>query len=292
MAPTEHCVRRLPEWIRTRHGTGRRDTKQLLRRHGVATVCEEARCPNQGECFARPSAAFMILGSRCTRNCGFCSVESSCPGPPDPLEPEKIASAAAEMGLRYVVVTSVTRDDLPDGGAAQFAKTIAAVRSRLPDAKMEVLVPDFRGDRGALRTVLDAKPDVLNHNMETVARNYPLVRPQADYERSLRLLALAREAAPAIPVKSGFMRGLGETDEEVMELLHDLRRSGCDLLTIGQYLRPTKKNLPVVEYIRPETFAELGKRALSLGFRHVASGPLVRSSLHAEEMYGAVESNE
>jgi lipoic acid synthetase len=234
----------------------------------------------------------MILGSRCTRNCGFCSVESSCPDPLDPHEPERIAGAAAEMGLKYVVVTSVTRDDLPDGGAAQFARTIAAVKSRLPDARVEVLVPDFRGDLGSLDIVLDAKPDVLNHNMETVARNYPLVRPQADYGRSLRILMHSREIAPGVPVKSGFMLGLGETGEEVTELLRDLRRSGCDFLTIGQYLRPTKKNLPVVEYIRPEAFAELGRRALAMGFRYVASGPLVRSSMHAEEMFGAVKSNE
>jgi lipoic acid synthetase len=191
-----------------------------------------------------------------------------------------------------VVVTSVTRDDLPDGGAAQFARTIAAVKSRLPDAKVEVLVPDFRGDAGALDIVLGAQPDVLNHNMETVARNYPLVRPQADYARSLRLLMHARGVVPGIPVKSGFMLGLGETGEEVTELLRDLCRSGCDFLTIGQYLRPTKKNLPVVEYIRPEAFAELGRRALAMGFRYVASGPLVRSSMHAEEMFGAVKSNE
>jgi lipoic acid synthetase len=283
---------RLPEWIKTRQGSGRRETKQLLRRYGLSTVCEEARCPNRGTCFDKPTATFMILGSRCTRNCGFCSVESACPDPLDPHEPERIAGAAAEMGLKYVVVTSVTRDDLPDGGAAQFARTIAAVKSRLPDARVEVLVPDFRGDLGSLDIVLDAKPDVLNHNMETVARNYPLVRPQADYGRSLRILMHAREIAPGVPVKSGFMLGLGETGEEVTELLRDLRRSGCDFLTIGQYLRPTKKNLPVVEYIRPEAFAELGRRALAMGFRYVASGPLVRSSMHAEEMFGAVKSNE
>ena len=276
---------RLPEWIRTPQGGGLRSTKQILRRHGLSTVCEEARCPNRGTCFTKPTATFMILGSRCTRNCGFCSVESSCPDPLDLHEPERVADAAAAMGLRYVVITSVTRDDLTDGGAGQFVRTIAAVKSRLRNAKVEVLVPDFRGDDRALNVVLEARPDVFNHNMETVARNYSTVRPQADYVRSLRVLRQASDRAPGIPVKSGFMLGLGETDEEVMTLLGDLRRSGCDFLTIGQYLRPTRKNLPVVEYIRPEAFADLGKRALAMGFRYVASGPLVRSSMHAEEMY-------
>ena len=233
----------------------------------------------------------MILGSRCTRNCGFCAVDSSGPDPLDPREPEMIADAASVLGLRYVVVTSVTRDDLPDGGAEHFARTISAVKFRLPNAKVEVLVPDFRGDAGALRTVLDAKPDVFNHNIETVARNYPLVRPGAEYVRSLRLLQQAAGSSPGFPVKSGFMLGLGETYEEIVELLGDLRRSGCHILTIGQYLRPTKNNLAVVEYIRPEAFAELGRRALDMGFRFVASGPLVRSSMHAEEMFRAVKSN-
>lgn len=275
---------RLPEWIRTR-ATGLHSTKNLLRSHGLSTVCEEARCPNQGACFAKPTATFMILGDRCTRECAFCAVSSGPPSAVDPREPERVAEAAAGLGLRYVVVTSVTRDDLPDGGAAQFAATIRAVRKRLPAARVEVLVPDFQGDREALRAVVEAEPDVFNHNMETVRRLYPVVRPQAGYERSLGVLRDAKALAPALRTKSGLMLGVGETRGEVEELFRDLRSAGCTILTIGQYLRPTKKNLPVVEYIRPEIFEELKETALAAGFDFVASGPLVRSSMNAEEMY-------
>ncbi|MBZ0157221.1 MAG: lipoyl synthase [Alphaproteobacteria bacterium] len=275
---------RLPEWIRTK-ATGLHSTKNLLRTHRLSTVCEEARCPNQGACFAKPTATFMILGDRCTRDCAFCSVSSGAPSAVDPHEPERVAEAAAELGLRYVVVTSVTRDDLPDGGAAQFASTIRAIRRRLPDARVEVLIPDFKGDREALRVVLAAEPDVFNHNMETVKRLYPLVRPQADYARSLGVLRDAKELAPSLRTKSGLMLGFGETVEELKELFGDLRSAGCTMLTIGQYLRPTKKNLPVVEYIKPEIFEELKELALVSGFDFVASGPLVRSSMNAEEMY-------
>jgi lipoic acid synthetase len=280
-------IMRLPDWIRTRYAD-LHDTRHLLRRHGISTVCEEARCPNRAECFSKPTATFMILGSNCTRNCGFCSVNSALPGPVDGKEPGKVAEAAAEMGLRYVVITSVTRDDVPDGGAGHFARTIEAVRKRIPAAHIEVLTPDFQGDFDALRIVLDAGPDVYNHNVETVERLYPVVRPQADYNRSLSVLAKAREEAPNIFVKSGFMLGLGETRDEVKSLLKQLRESGCDLVTIGQYLRPTRNNLPVVEYVRPSAFEEVRLIALGMGFKYAASGPLVRSSMNAEEMYANV----
>ncbi|MGC2062256.1 MAG: lipoyl synthase [Thermodesulfovibrionales bacterium] len=279
---------RLPEWIRTEKRADVHGTKHLLRRHGIATVCEEARCPNRGVCFTRPTAAFMILGSNCTRNCGFCSVNPGRPEPVDAAEPEKIAAASAEMGLTYVVITSVTRDDLPDGGAGHFAETVRAVRRRLPDSRIEVLTPDFRGDTAALKTVLDAGPDVYNHNIETIRRLYATVRPGADYRRSLSMLEQAKKIRPAAQTKSGFMLGLGETLAEVHHLLCDLRAAGCDLVTIGQYLRPTRNNLPVVEYVRPEIFEDLRITALGMGFIHAASAPLVRSSMNAEEMYGHV----
>ncbi|MCI0469865.1 MAG: lipoyl synthase [Nitrospirae bacterium] len=275
---------RLPEWIKTRT-SDLHQTKTLLRSHRLLTVCEEARCPNKGICFSKPTAAFMILGDYCTRDCGFCSVKTAAPANVDPDEPERVAEAAEEMGLRYIVITSVTRDDLPDGGALQFAATIKAVRSRLPFARIEVLTPDFRGDFNAVKTVIEAAPDVFNHNIETVERLYPQVRPQAVYRRSLDLVKAAKGINPAIKTKSGIMLGLGETIEEVRGALCDIIRAGCDFLTIGQYLQPTKKNLPVVEYIRPEVFEDLRKAALDMGFAFVASGPLVRSSMNAEEMY-------
>ncbi|TAN43383.1 MAG: lipoyl synthase [Nitrospirae bacterium] len=279
---------RLPQWIKTGSPADLHGTKYLLRRHGLATVCEEARCPNRGECFSRPTAAFMILGRSCTRGCGFCSVHTGPPDPPQRDEPAKVAAAAAEMGLRYVVITSVTRDDLPDGGSGQFAATVRALRKELPRAKIEVLTPDFQGDPEALMTVLRSGPDVFNHNMETVERLYPSVRPEADYCRSLDVLGKAKAAAPGIVVKSGFMLGLGEGPQEVEKLLSDLVAAGADMVTIGQYLRPTRKNLPVVEYVRPEVFETLRLRALGMGFRYAASGPLVRSSMNAEEMFDHV----
>jgi lipoic acid synthetase len=276
---------RLPEWIKTKYAGGLHDTKRVLRSHGVSTVCEEARCPNMGECFAKPTAAFMILGSRCTRNCRFCSVEYSSPEPLDPHEPERVARAAREMGLRYVVITSVTRDDLPDGGASHFAATVHALRTYLPEVKIEVLTPDFQGRLEDLSLVLHAGPDVYNHNLETVPKLYPAVRPLADYRRSLKILGHAKRKAPGLYTKSGLMLGLGETFDEVTDVLSDLRSAGCDIITIGQYLRPSRLHLPVVEYIRPEIFERLRVTALSMGFTHVASAPLVRSSMNAEEMY-------
>jgi len=280
---------RLPEWIRVKGFYGLHDTKRILRNHGVTTVCEEARCPNIGNCYSKPTVTFMILGSKCTRNCGFCSVESSRPEPLDPQEPERVAQAAKEMGLKYVIITSVTRDDLPDGGAGHFASTVKAVRNILSGAKIEVLTPDFTGDLGALMTVLGSKPDVFGHNVETVPRLYPVVRPQADYLRSLHVLKYAKEIVAGMHTKSGLMLGLGETLEEVTEVLNDLWKEGCDSVTMGQYLRPSKKNLPVVEYIRPEIFETLRNRALNMGFKYVASSPLVRSSLNVDEMYAAAD---
>lgn len=276
---------RLPDWIRTKSSTGLHNTKQILRSHRLSTVCEEARCPNIGTCFSKPTATFLILGPGCTRNCGFCSVEATPPQPPDDNEPERVALASRDMRLRYVVITSVTRDDLQDGGSLQFAKTVMAVRKFLPDVKIEVLTPDFGGDENALLTVLNSGPDVFNHNVETVPRLYPLVRPGADYWRSIRLLRKAREISPGLYTKSGLMVGFGETFQEVISVMGDLRSSSCDYLTIGQYLRPSKRNLSVVEYVKPETFDAYREIGLAMGFKAVASAPLVRSSLSAEEMF-------
>lgn len=278
---------RLPEWIRAKNNKGLHDTKHVLRSYGLSTVCEEARCPNIGGCFSKPTATFMILGSKCTRNCGFCSVEHSMPEPLDPEEPERVALAAKEMGLRYVVITSPTRDDLPDGGAGHFAETVYAVKKYIPDAKVEVLTPDFKGDISALRIVLHSRPAVYNHNIETVPRLYPYVRPQADYRRSINILKYAKRIAPEINTKSGLMLGLGETLDEVIDVLRDLRGTGCDLVTIGQYLRPSRSNLPVVEYISPKVFERLYLIAMNMGFKYIASAPLVRSSMNAEEIYNS-----
>ncbi|HHN64100.1 MAG TPA: lipoyl synthase [Nitrospirae bacterium] len=276
---------RLPEWLKTKEITGHHDTKHILRRHGLNTVCEEARCPNRGVCFSRPTATFLILGDRCTRNCGFCSVSSGTPQPLDTTEPERVARAAAEMKLRYVVITSVTRDDLPDGGARQFALTVRMIRSLSEEIKIEVLTPDFKGQKDALEIVLNERPDVFNHNVETVPRLYPVVRPQADYKRSLRVLEMAKEIKKRQITKSGLMVGLGETFQEVVDVLRDLRSHGCDMVTIGQYLRPGKDNIPVVEYVTPGLFDRYRDVAYEMGFSFVASGPLVRSSMNAEEMY-------
>ena len=278
---------RLPEWLRNvpvTHAEAHA-TRRLLRRHRLHSVCEEARCPNRGECFSRRTATFLILGDACSRACGFCAVGHGRLGPPDPEEPREVAGLAAELGLRYVVVTSVTRDDLPDGGAGQFAAAIRAIRERCPDATVEVLVPDFQGDPAALATVLDAAPDVFNHNVETVPRLYPTVRPQADYHRSLEVLARARAARPSAPVKSGLMVGLGESRDEVRAVMRDLREAGCDVLTVGQYLQPTRRNLPVAEYVHPDEFRRYEADGLALGFRAVFAGPLVRSSYAAEGLF-------
>jgi lipoic acid synthetase len=263
--------------------------KSGLRGLNLHTVCESARCPNIHECFHRSAAAFMILGERCTRGCGFCSVPKGRPDVHDMRldagEPANVARMAAEMGLRYVVITSVNRDDLADGGSRHFAETVAAVRRALPDVRVEVLTPDFCGDRDAVARVLDAAPHVFNHNMETVARLYRRVRPQADYRQSLAVLEFAHRYAPGTLTKSGLMVGLGETDEEVRVLLGDLRAAGTEVATIGQYLQPTRRNLPVAAYIEPAQFDAWRDYGLSLGFRAVFSGPLVRSSYMADETF-------
>ena len=278
--------RRLPPWLvpAARKRLQLADLGRKLAGMGVHTVCESARCPNLGECFGRGSATFMILGDVCSRNCRFCAVDHGEPGPVDPEEPRRMAEAAEMLGLRHVVVTSVTRDDLPDGGATHFAHTVRAVRERLPGATVEVLVPDLQGDREALRTVLEAGPEVLNHNVETVLRLYPQVRPEADYGRSLRVLRWARELSESTMTKSGFMVGLGETEEEVPGLLQDLREAGVGVVTIGQYLQPTRWHLPVADYVSPRVFQEYERAARAMGFLHVLSGPLVRSSYRAEEL--------
>ena len=245
------------------------------------TVCEEARCPNIGECWAHGTATFMLLGDVCTRNCGFCAVKHGRPLSVDPEEPRRVAGAVSALGLRHVVITSVDRDDLPDGGASQFARTAEAIKETVPGCSVEVLIPDFQGNEAALRTVLEAPIDVLNHNVETVPRLYRRVRPGARYERSLELLDRAKRIRPDVRTKTGLMLGLGEERPEVVGVLRDLVAIRCDILTLGQYLQPTARHLPVVRYVPPEEFSELRKEALAMGFRYVESGPLVRSSYHA-----------
>lgn len=280
--------RRLPEWLTVKAPKrgAYEELSSYLKSMGLHTVCQSANCPNIGECFSRKTATFMILGNICTRNCGFCGVQHGSPLPVDPDEPAQVAKAAAEMGLKYVVVTSVTRDDLSDGGANQFAETIRRLRAEIPDVKIEVLIPDFDGNETSLKVVLEAEPFVLNHNVETISRLYQTVRPQADYVRSLRLLETAKRIAPSVYTKSGFMVGLGESRQEVKDLLVDLRCSACEIVTIGQYLRPSKSNLPVVEYVHPDVFEAYKGIAESMGFLFVASGPFVRSSYHAAEIIG------
>ena len=275
---------RHPEWIKVKT-TGTHKTRKILRSHGVSTVCEEAKCPNQGNCFSNNTATFMILGDICTRSCAFCAVKSGRPLPIKYDEPDRVADAAHSLGLEYVVITSVTRDDLPDGGAGLFAITVKALKMRNIDLKVEVLTPDFKGDIDALKTVLAVKPDVFNHNIETVSRLYPVVRPGADYATSLNVLKTAKLLYPDVMTKSGIMVGLGEDEYEVLSCMSDLRDSGCDLLTIGQYLQPRRENLPVTEYIKPEVFDYYRARGLEEGFRGVASSPLVRSSMNAGEMF-------
>jgi lipoic acid synthetase len=283
---------RRPEWLKVRVPTGDnyRDLKQLVRDHRLHTVCESARCPNIGECWQSRTATFLILGNTCTRRCAFCAVTSGQPMDYDLDEPRRVAEAVAALDLRYAVITSVTRDDLDDGGAFIFAETIRGVRAAVPDCRIEVLIPDFRGDTDALAQVVRARPDVLNHNIETVARLYSLVRPQADYRRSLDLLARAKTIDASCTTKSGLMVGVGETDDEVEGTLRDLRAAGCDIVTIGQYLRPSTDHLPVQRYVEPETFTRYADLGAALGFQHVESAPLVRSSYHAKEQAGGVSS--
>jgi len=281
--PTE----RKPDWLKVRFPGGPNYNRidRYHRQEGLHSVCRSAACPNQGECWNRGTATFMILGDRCTRGCRFCNVRGSEPLPPDPQEPAKVARAVAELGLRHAVVTSVTRDDLPDGGAAQFARLTQEIRRAAPGCRIELLIPDLGGSRQALAEVLAASPDILGHNLETVPRLYPLVRLGADYARSLRLLAAARELAPQVPTKSGLMLGMGEERDELLAVFADLLQAGCKRLTLGQYLAPSRGHHPVARYVPPAEFAELRRQALELGFRHVEAGPLVRSSYHAEEQF-------
>lgn len=259
------------------------EVDRLLSQLSLHTICSAGRCPNMGECFRKKTATFMILGDRCTRNCRFCNVEGGKPCEVDPKEPEHLAEAVCAMGLSHVVVTSVTRDDLPDGGAGQFVKTIRAVHRDAPKTTIEVLIPDFGGRRQSLQAVANAAPDVINHNLETVPSLYKAARPQAEYLRSLEVLSRVKEMDERILTKTGIMVGLGETQHEVVDLMKDARRTGCDILTVGQYLRPTEKHLPVAEQISQETFEYYREKGLELGFRYVASGPLVRSSYRAAE---------
>lgn len=279
-----------PPWLKVRMpgGANYQRLKALMREQQLHTVCEEAHCPNMGECWEAGTATFMILGDVCTRACAFCAVTSGRPGgPPDPGEPKRVAFAVAQMGLAHAVVTSVNRDDQPDGGSGIFAETIRWIRRLSPGTTVEVLIPDFLGNWRALDTVLAAAPEILNHNTETVPRLYARVRPKARYERTLELLERAGMHTPRPVTKTGIMLGLGETRDEVLEVMRDLRAVECDVLTIGQYLQPTPKHLPVVRYVPPEEFDELRAEGLALGFKHVESGPLVRSSYHAERQVPA-----
>lgn len=278
---------RLPEWARKGDPLSprARSMRVLLREQQLNTVCEEARCPNLAECFARGTATFMLLGDRCTRRCGYCSVETARPLPADPQEPRRVAEAAARMRLAYVVLTSVARDDLADGGAGHFAATVRELRRALPAARVEVLTPDFKGDAYALASVLSAEPDVFNHNIETVPRLFREVRAQGDYERSLRVLDAAKRIRRGQATKSGLMVGLGETDAEIVDVLRDLRGAGVDIVTLGQYLRPTRDHLPVRRHVRPQEFDALAAQARALGFPTVYAGVFVRSSFNAEEVF-------
>jgi len=272
-----------PKWLRAPApvGANYHELKELIGRLRLHTVCESAACPNVGECWNQRTATFMILGNVCTRRCGFCAVAKGAPLPVDYEEPQRVAEAIAAMGLRFAVITSVNRDDRKDGGAELFALTIRAIRERIPGCGVEVLVPDFQGSRSAVATVMEAAPDVLNHNTETVPRLYRQVRLGARYERSLAVLATAKQLRRECPTKSGLMLGLGETIDEVWHVMRDLRAHAVDILTLGQYLRPSPKHLPIVRYVPPEEFDELRRAGYEMGFAHVESGPLVRSSYHA-----------
>ena len=280
---------RLPDWIKR----GIIDTEKtkfvrgILKKHNLNTVCDSARCPNKGECYAKNTATFMILGKICTRNCRFCSIDVNIPEAIDSKEPQLVATAIKELGLNYAVITSVTRDDMPDGGADHFAKTIYEIKKLTPEVKIEVLTPDFQGDKEAINKVIQAKPEVFNHNIETIKRLYPVARPQANYERSLDFLTYIKKQSPEIYTKSGFMVGLGETYEEIKELLCDLKKHNCDIVTIGQYVQPTKKHLKVEKYYTPEEFDNLKQDAIKIGIKYSISSPLARSSYKASDLlYG------
>jgi lipoic acid synthetase len=288
VAPISEAVLVRPPWLKARAPGGQNyhDVRDLVDRLGLHTVCQSAHCPNIGECWEQRTATFMIAGNVCTRRCGFCAVQKGAPLPLDLEEAERVAEAAAALRLDYAVVTSVNRDDRKDGGAELFARTIQAIRRQRPGCKVEVLIPDFQGSAAALRTVIEARPDVLNHNIETVERLYRTVRPGSRYSQSLTQLARVKEFAADMLSKSGIMLGLGERREEILQTLRDLRAHHVDLLTVGQYLRPSPQHLPIARYYTPAEFAELKHAALDLGFRHVESGPLVRSSYHARRAAG------
>ena len=288
--PALHQARK-PDWLRVRFPSSPvfHSTKSLISDLRLTTVCEEAQCPNRWECWSAGTATFMIAGERCTRACGFCAVDTAKPFPLDPDEPRRVGEAISRLKLRHIVLTSVCRDDLEDGAAEHFAQTIRAVRAVSPGLVIEVLTPDFNGLAESLQTVADAKPDVFNHNLETVERLTPLVRSRAKYRLSLQVLRQFQEIAPAITTKSGLMLGLGEQEEEILAAMDDLRAAGVEVLTLGQYLRPTPNHLPVVAYVAPEKFAEYQKIGMEKGFRHVASGPLVRSSYHAADFSPTIQ---
>jgi len=280
-----------PDWLKKRLNLNGNvsEVKAVLARAGVNTVCEAALCPNLNECFSRMYATFLILGDACTRRCSFCSVKSALPGRIDTEEPEKIRRAAEDLKLRYVVITSVTRDDLRDGGASQFARVTAVLKDMGPDMRVEVLVPDFKGIKKDIKKVVATRPDIFGHNIETAKRLYGKVRSGASYEKSLGVLRLAKQLSPEMITKSGIMVGLGESDTEVLDTMKDLREAGCDMLTIGQYLRPSPENIPVARLVKPEEFAGYKDAGARLGFKHVAAGPFVRSSYHAEEAYRTIK---
>lgn len=276
-----------PDWLRKRLPTGEitKRIEENLLRNSLHTICQEGCCPNQGECFARGVATFLIMGNVCTRNCRFCAVTSGNPDSLDPGEPERLADEIKDMGIRFVVITSVTRDDQPDGGAKHFVEVIHAIRGKCPEVGIEILIPDFNGLSSAVQNTVDAGPEVINHNVETVPRLYPAIRPQADYDQSVGVIRMIRELDEYMVTKSGIMLGLGETEEEVRMVMADLIRAGCDILTIGQYLRPSPDHHPVAEYVRPEIFEEYKRVGLEMGFRDVASGPFIRSSYRAIDSY-------
>lgn len=286
MAKTTQHIQK-PKWLKKSlpMGGNYQKVKDLLSRSDLHTVCQEANCPNMFECFSKDTATFMILGKHCTRNCNFCNIVQDSPDPVDPDEPDRIADAVQKLGLKYVVITSVTRDDLEDGGAFLFSYTIAAIKKRNPHTKVEVLIPDFKGNKIALRAVLSAKPDVLNHNIETVESLYSQVRPQADFNRSLEVLKNTRKIDDCIQIKSSVMVGLGETFKQLEETFLQIKKHNCDILTIGQYLQPTRTHLAVQKYYLPEEFVTLEKMAKNIGFKKIAAGPFVRSSYQANALF-------
>jgi len=288
---TSHVRTPKPSWLKKRITQGKtfHRVRAILKESGLNTVCDKALCPNIGDCFSRGTSTFLILGDQCTRDCRFCNVAHKPTSPPDPEEPLKVAEAVKKLGLKYIVITSVTRDDLPDGGAGHFAETIELIRTLSPGIVIEVLIPDFQGCEKALQAVVDKKPDVIGHNLETVPRLYPSVRPGADYHRSLNFLKKIKDIDPEISVKSGIMMGLGEKQEEIQDALTDLSNAQCSLLWLGQYLQPDKTRLPVHRFVPPDEFEEWREKAQNMGFQGIASGPFVRSSFLAEELYGSLQ---